>query len=396
MYFVRFLQTAEQQAGGDQVEYRLVCSGELYNRRVETFDWRKSDVTRMLLEKPFTLLVISQPFDTYPQELCARLTVAWVTERGTHGTGTSSVTFLPDEDIVEDACAILTLLSRRLISPVVKTMQRPNAGVPTPSWFQSQVPVPIVDRFRVVAWPRRPLSVMTSTSGQTVKFNEPPPVGVDHEALAAFLAHLGTREKAQDIVYAARQYKTALELIEQRPDTAYLALVSVVETLASIALATYEPEESERIAIKANVARRAREFGLYEAQADQIALEATKGDRWLTRKFVKFCKDYCPVSELSKPDPVFMLPEFLKPVARDFEDCLKNIYSARSKILHVAVPFPPGAGIGTSPMIKVQDLPLDPLGKLEIPPVTWFERVVSVASRRYLLADGTEPFIDLH
>ena len=71
-------------------------------------------------------------------------------------------------------------------------------------------------------------------SGQTVTFNEPPPVGVDHEALAAFLAHLGAREGAQDIVYAARQYKAALELIEQRPATAYLALVSVVETLAAI------------------------------------------------------------------------------------------------------------------------------------------------------------------
>jgi hypothetical protein len=256
------------------------------------------------------------------------------------------------------------------------------------------MPMHIVDRFKVVAWPRRPLTVTTSITGQTVTFNEPPPVGVDHEALAAFLAHLGAREKAQDIIYAARQYKTALELIEERPDTAYLALVSVVETLASIALATYEPEENERIAIKANVAKRARELGLHEAQAKQLALEATKGDRWLARKFVKFCRDYCPMSELRGPDPLFMLPEFLKPSESDFEDCLKRIYRARSKSLHVAVPFPPGAGIGTRPMIKVRDLPLGLLGKLEIPPVTWFERVVSVASRRYLVAEGTAPFIE--
>jgi len=221
MYFVKFLQTAEQQAGGDQVEYRLVCSGELYNRNVQTYDWRKSDVTRILLEKPFSLLVASQPFDSHPQELCARFGVTWVTEEGTGETGTRSVTFLPDEDIIEDACAILTLLSRRLISPVVKTMVTPSGGPPGQRWFGSHVPTPIVDRFKVVAWPRRPLSITTSMSGQTIEFNQPPPVGVDHKALAAFLPDLGANEKAQDIVYAARQYKTALELIEQRPDTAY-------------------------------------------------------------------------------------------------------------------------------------------------------------------------------
>ena len=113
-------------------------------------------------------------------------------------------------------------------------MVTPAHGPPPDGWLEPQVPFPIVDNFNVVAWPRRPLTVTTSMSGQTVTFNEPPPVGVDHEALAAFLAHLGAREGAQDIVYAARQYKAALELIEQRPATAYLALVSVVETLAAI------------------------------------------------------------------------------------------------------------------------------------------------------------------
>jgi hypothetical protein len=178
---------------------------------------------------------------------------------------------------------------------------------------------------------------------QTVTFNEPPPVGVDHEALGVFLADLGQRAGAQDIIYAAKQYKTALELISDRPDTAYLALVSVIETLASVALPNYEPEGSEKIAAKVNVAKKARALGLDEAQANQLALEATKGDRWLKRRFVRFCKDYCPVSELSGPDPVSMLLDFLKPSEADFEDCLKRIYDARSKNLHVAMPFPPGA-----------------------------------------------------
>ena len=87
MYLLRFLEaastlTANSDAGPVGVEYRLACSGEFYNRRVETFDWRKSDITRVLLRGPFELFVASQPFDSYPQELCMRLNLAVVTEQG--------------------------------------------------------------------------------------------------------------------------------------------------------------------------------------------------------------------------------------------------------------------------------------------------------------------------
>jgi len=209
-----------------------------------------------------------------------------------------------------------------------------------------------------------------------------------------FLADLGVREKAEDVVYAARQYKTALELIEKRPETAYLALVSVVETLAGIALARYEPEVTEQIKTKANVAKRARRLGLSGQQANELALEAAKDSKWSKRKFVKFCTDYCPVSELSADDPVFIVPNFLKPADSDFEDCIKRIYDARSTNLHAAVPFPPGVGIGTSPMLRMRDLPIHPLGKLELPPATWFERVVSIAARKFLLGDRPSPFAE--
>ena len=63
---------------------------------------------------------------------------------------------------------------------------------------------------------------------------------------------------AQDIVHAARLYKSALELIEDRPDTAYLALVSVVESLASVALNDFEPDEAEKVKFQAPVEKRAR------------------------------------------------------------------------------------------------------------------------------------------
>src|ERR1035441_143442 len=57
------------------VEYRLAGSGEFFNRTVIASDWRKSDVTRMLLRAPFELFVVSMPFDAYPQELALRFSV---------------------------------------------------------------------------------------------------------------------------------------------------------------------------------------------------------------------------------------------------------------------------------------------------------------------------------
>jgi hypothetical protein len=216
-----------------------------------------------------------------------------------------------------------------------------------------------------------------------IKSNDPPPVGVHPQALGKFLTELPDRPDAQDIVHAARLYKSALELIEDRPETAYLALVSVVESLASVALKDFKPDEIERIKLQAPVEKRAREFGQCEAQAKALALEATKGYGWRKRKFLKFCVDYCGEAELETPDRVFLLIDHLNPPKGEFEKALGRIYGARSSNLHAGSPFPPGIGIGMTPSIKMRDLPVDPHGRPEIPPAPWFERIVSTAARKF-------------
>src|SRR5271166_6580374 len=141
MYLLKFLQKAHEQPAGVNVEYRIACSGELYNRNVKTFDWRKSDATRVLLQQPFQIFVVSRPFDTYPQELSARVTLDFVTEASDATLIKSSTTFLPDTDVIEDLCAVLTLLSRRLISPVAKTREIHN-DPDAARWYQSEIPMP--------------------------------------------------------------------------------------------------------------------------------------------------------------------------------------------------------------------------------------------------------------
>lgn len=386
MYFLDFLKKDKPRAAGVQVEYRLACSGELFNRTIQTFDWRMSDATRILLEHPVSLKVASQPFDSYPQEISARFKVDFVTEKSESALPSHSRTFLPDGDIIEDLCSILTLLSRRLVTTVTKTREQYGDD------RSSEISVPILSMPSPVAWPRRPATVTTTISGQTFKSNDPPPVGVDENALQKFLDELPSKSHANKIVYAARAYKSALELIVNRPDTAYLALVSVVETLADIAFPDFTPSNEERIQVKSKVRKRALSFGLNDSQADALALEASVGDRWLSRKFVKFCLEYCSKEEIKSPDQVYIVLEHLNPPDSDFEKSLKQIYRARSTNLHVASPFPAGIGIGMSPLVNMRDLPLGIVGRPEIPPIPWFERVVSIAARNYLIAGSQFPF----
>lgn len=176
MYLLKFLHEKQERPAGVEVEYRLACSGEFYNCKVETADWRKSDVTRILLDEPFPIFVTSRPFDSYPQELCVRMTLNFVTEEGGVPNARGSRRFLPDDDVVEDLCAVLSLLSRRLVSTVTKTREKHDDGG-IPRWLPSDVPMPILGDAKVIAWRRRPATVITSRIGQEFKSNDPPPRG---------------------------------------------------------------------------------------------------------------------------------------------------------------------------------------------------------------------------
>ncbi len=385
MYLLSFLRSAnadptEKRTGGTTVEYRLVCSGVLYDCTVETCDWHRSDVTRVLLRSPFELFDVSRRFHTYPQELALRFTAEYVTEV----SGNFSSHFLPDEDIVEDLCAMLTLLSRRLIAPVVKLRETSAYECAALGSFGSDVPLPLLPVSRFPMWSRRPLSIITSPEGRRVVSHDPPPVGVDPSALQKLLLKLPESRQAALLLNAARLYKTAMELIETRPDISYQLLISTVESLANAALKDYQPSESEMVEAKKSVFQRAREFGLEEDKARQLALDACRGDRWLSRKFRQFLSTYASSREIWARDRLFIVTENLCPQPEDFDSVLGRIYRIRSRNLHAGSPFPRHVGLGTAPSYPARDLPLDPLATPDVPPVPWFERVVSVASQRFI------------
>ena len=120
MYVLQFL--AGKFDAGITTEYRLLCSGELFNKNVMTFDYRKSEPSRWLLAKPFNLRIVSQPFYAHPQELRLVFSCsAYVTE----GTERCSITFPPDDDIAKDLAALLTVFLRRLVTPAFRPAASP-------------------------------------------------------------------------------------------------------------------------------------------------------------------------------------------------------------------------------------------------------------------------------
>jgi hypothetical protein len=379
--FLKARSEGELSAGAVEVEYRLACSGALYNRNIKTGDWRKSDATRVLLRTPFELFVASHPFDNYPQELCARLVV----NRAIESDGSFTRGFLPDEYVIEDLCSLLTLLSRRLITPVGKIRERHPTGIDGLGSYGEDVPIPVMGHSKVASWKKRPATIITTVQEQNFTPNDPPPVGVDDDALSTLFRTFSTIEHSENIVNAARLYRTALELIESRPDIAYQLLVSTVETLVGAAREVYQPDETEKIKTKQEVQTQAKKYGLTEVQANHLASLACKGIPWAEKKFIRFLVNHVPLTSLLKTDPLFFLPEALCPPPRDFEKTLKAIYGARSGSLHRGSAFPRSIALGTSPWHEARNLPLNLLKPDKVPPVTWFERVVSLAAQKFLL-----------
>src|SRR6266481_144422 len=158
MYVLDFLKGFTNVPEKDLVafEYRFLCSGEIYNGSVVTFDWRKSSASRIICDDRIRLLVVSSPFNDFPQELAFRFNAPQVTEQ--HGS--SATIFYPDDDIARDMAAILSVLFRRLVTVAAKTREV------HPKRHEQEIeqlldwPTPLVTSLTPIHWQYKPSSVM--------------------------------------------------------------------------------------------------------------------------------------------------------------------------------------------------------------------------------------------
>jgi hypothetical protein len=356
-------------------EYRLLCSGELYNGRVLSTDWRKSDATRILFDSPFTLIICSHPFQEFPQELALRFSAPLITKK----QGQSTSMFHPDEDIARDLAALLTLFCRRLITVAAKIREGyPKHHPNEPAFFQDW-PIGFVKSLNPVHWERKPSTIVYGPNGiSEIDDYNPPPLGLDQVRLKHMLLNLSNLPFAETVVLSARLYSFALQQLEHDIDIAYQLLIAAVETQANEALKTYTPSNKQMIVAKKSVAVLARKYGLSKEQADQLAIEASKGIPWASRKFTKSLVDNT-TEDLWKEDDLFRVPATFLPKREDFETVLNTIYNARGKLTHGGHSFPPSSAIGIGPTIPSRVFMSLDWSSTSFPPVVWFERVVNNA-----------------
>lgn len=389
MYLLPYLKEAAKMGGQPydfDVEYRLACSGEFYNSSVGVGTWRSFEMARLLLERPFALYVVSRPFDRFPQELCLRLGLNWIME---HQPGGGSIGSSPPYDeLVEDICAVLTLLSRRLVIPAFEArvlFSRDREDMRADS-FRYDVPSPILGLGNVGSRGLRLSRSERKDGTVTIVEHTPPALRVDSGALERAFLSLSQGQHASGIIQAARAYSSALQLILVRPEVAYQLLISAVETLASGVFSDYRPSRDDMIERKHSVASKAKSFGLSAEQADDLALEACKDDSWAGRKFKEFFRKYSS-EETWEPDDMFPLAEGWEPERKDIGRVLSAIYTARSKHLHEGKEFP--EWIAHQATVAVPGSFYSLPGPAEyVPPVTWFERLVSSAIRCLLAAES--------
>ncbi len=376
---------ADSTWGVELGEFRLLCSGILYNGNVVTYDWTKSDVCRSLMKGRVILYVVSQPLDSYPQELVLRVPATLVTEGQPGGAKLPRVSkmFSPHREIADDLAALLTVLLRRLITVHSHVRTTPTEPVPSASGLQD-FPQPIAVVRPGVTWRRRPLGVLTTVDGQReLDDSASAPVAVDVDWLSSRLVALPSMSAAKTIVACARLYSEGMQLIEERPEMAYQMFIAAAETLAGDALKEYSPTDDEKVNAKEKVYDRAIQLGLNEEAARELAIVATHGMSWTSKKFQRCLQRYTD-DRLWQKDDLFITIEPFLPKKADFARVLGDIYRSRSSALHAGRPFPATVGVGTSTRVPIDALVAALSHERLLPPVTWFERVVQLALVSYI------------
>ncbi|MFN7944006.1 MAG: hypothetical protein U0Z53_01420 [Blastocatellia bacterium] len=385
MYVLEFLSgLMKGQAPQEPIlcEYRLVCSGIVYNSDVKTTDWTKSSYAKVILNKPVNLIVANEHITDYPQELSLRFVTSLVKEQSGENM---QISFYPDEDVARDLAAILSLLFRRLVIVGGKIRQvflSPDESMPD---FLHDRPIGIISSLNKTHWERHPSIIEYGPRGteRLIDYN-PSPKAIQSTMAAKILSALPKMPHAVSIVQSARLYALALERMHKEVDMSYQLLVACIENIANDSMKSFRPDEAEIIATKQSVFNLALQFGLSKEQSIQIAVEATKGMNWNTKKFLNFLQDNISDELWIEEDDTFRVPERFIPPKDDFEDAIKKIYQTRGKVAHSGGEYPPSASVGLGPTLPSRQL-FNAYGlKSAFPPLPWFERVVNIALRRFI------------
>jgi hypothetical protein len=383
------LETAASKEG-TEVEYRLYSWGEIYPPFLG--DREHSIAARYILQDfPFKLFSSSKPYDDpLPQKLSLTFKAPYEIKKDTEHLHTSGI--FPHE-IAHEFAAFLSVVTRRR---VFVSKQTRYDGLP----LEQEADI-----------------YVRSHSQERQRLRE-----IEPAQIYRLLRNLQSMDRyvADGFVLAMRLYHAAVQMLYTEPEFAYLFLVTCLEAVSSVVYKDYRPKNTEQFLDSRFSGWRAFAKLLPPEQENAFTKLLLGNEHYTFRKLAKFVEEYLPESFWSeteddaKPDYLFgiiepgpdgrgreriehsgtTLEDYEKIKKKELETTLRNIYSARSNLVHQGMPFPASIVVG-----HFRQVPLAAFDELmeiklkrptsnprpAIPPLLTFEKLVSLSLVSYLM-----------
>lgn len=352
-----------------EIEYRLYSWGEIFPPFPG--DREHSTVARFILRDfPFKLFCSSVPYDDpLPQKLALTFKAPEETKIDSEHFKYGGI--FPSE-IAKEFAAFLSVVTRRR---VFVGMQTRCDGLP----IEQQADI-----------------FGKSNHQEQQKLKE-----IDPSEIYQLLTNLQRIERriANAFILALRLYHTAVEMFYTEPEFAYLLLVTCLEAISSVLYRDYQPADRYEYLDSKFHGWRDLAKRLETDCTEQFADLLLKNENYTFRKLSKFIQENIPdkfwseTQDDAKPHSLSdeTLEKWEKIERNSLARSLRNIYVARSKLIHEGVRFPASIVLGLFQRIPAEamyELFEDPeaqgVSLPTIPPLLTFERLVSYTLVNYL------------
>lgn len=177
----------------------------------------------------------------------------------------------------------------------------------------------------------------------------------------------------EQFITASKMYHLAIELIEQKPEVAYLFLIFAVEAISNTMPFEKKPDELDSYS---DVFKEIDSLAIPSETKLGIKQKIVKKQGFIKQRFVAFIKQNMPEDFWENAEGS---TDWAKVKKDDLDKHLKNIYSLRCAFVHTGEPF---NYYLTLPFRDGEILPSETViieGEKQsvIPSVKWFERLVS-------------------
>jgi len=357
-----------------EVEYQLYSCGEIYSPFLGNRE-HSMKARYILRDFPFKLFISSVPYQTLPQKLCLTFKAPYEVRKDT-GIFTSSEIF--PEEIAKEFAAFLSLVSRRRV--FVGRQIRYN-GLP----IEQEVDIYKHLHFQEKQRPKE----------------------IEPKEIYQLLENLQTMDRriANSFILAMRLYHSAVGMMYTEPEFSYLFLVTCLEAISSAVYKDYRPNNEEEFLDSRFPEWRGLLNTLPPKKKEELKKVLLTNEKFTFRKLSKFVNENVPErfwsekEDDAKPDYLtkiiessgqerisrsdITIQEWEKIEKRKSSKVLRDIYTARSKLIHEGIRLPSSIVVG-----HFQWLPIDAIETLEeglqIPPLLTLERLVSYSMVEFL------------